>query len=154
MSDCELDIRLSDHGFDPYRETEAFRQRAGDIGAMASFIGYVRGEDGAVTELTLEHFPGFTEKRLADLCAGSVVSFAIRGLMVVHRVGAMKPGDPVVLVAAASAHRADALGAVECVMDILKTDAPLWKKETGPDGARWIEPRASDHDARKRWATE
>jgi molybdopterin synthase catalytic subunit len=103
-----------------------------------------------VGELFIEQYPGFTEKEIARLAAEVARAQGTLDLMVVHRVGAIRPGEPIVLVAALHAHRNQAFEAVRILMDYLKTDAPLWKKETGPDGARWIEPTDHDHARRAR----
>ena len=139
--------------FDPHAEAQAFCAGRKDIGAIASFVGLCRDEtDGqGVVELFLDHYPGFTERALERVEAEARSRFAILDARIVHRAGAIKPGEPIVMVLAASAHRAQAFEAVEFMMDHLKTDAPFWKREQGPDGARWIEPRDSDHTARASW---
>ena len=119
---------------------------------MASFVGYCRDATAgrAVRELHIEQYPGFTEREIARLAEQVAAQLGTLDLLVVHRVGAIRPGEEIVLVAALSAHRSDAFDAVRLLMDYLKTDAPLWKKEVGPDGARWIEPTSHDHARRAR----
>ena len=138
--------------FDPEAEVAALGAGRKDAGALASFVGYCRDETAgvAVHGLHIEHYPGFTEREMARLVDEIAGRFRLKDLLVIHRVGDIKPGEAIVLVAAISAHRAQAFDAVRLLMDYLKTDAPLWKKETGPDGARWIEPHAEDHVRRAR----
>lgn len=149
----ELDVRLAEQGFDPHAELARFTARYGDEGAVAAFIGVTRGEarDGPVTALLLEHYPGFTERSLEAIAWEGSERFALSAVLVVHRAGRTQPGDPIVLAAAAAAHRRPALDAVQFLMDRLKTDAAFWKREEGPTGSRWIEPTAADHAARRRW---
>ena len=129
--------------------------RAADarVGAVASFIGTVRdvNDDAAIRKLTLEHYPGMTEKALEAIVAEAKARFPIYDALVVHRVGELKPQDQIVLVVVTSAHRADAFDACRFLMDYLKTRAPFWKKEATPQGERWVEARASDDEAAARW---
>lgn len=147
-------IMLSSSPIDPGRLIEEFRATAPEAGALASFTGYVRGEGGAVSALELEHYPGFAEAQIAAFEAEAVARFGLMAALVVHRVGRLVPGEPIVVAAALAAHRKEAIGAVDFLMDYLKTDAPFWKKETGPEGVRWIEPREADRAARSAWNTE
>lgn len=119
-------------------------------GGVASFTGLVRGDDGVAT-LELEHYPGVTEAALRQIAEAAVARWSLIGARIVHRVGAMVPGDIVVFVGAAARHRAPALEACACLIDRLKTDAPFWKRETLPDGARWVEQRDGDRAASARW---
>jgi molybdopterin synthase catalytic subunit len=143
--------------FAPEQELAQFACGSG-AGAMASFVGYCRASsDGrAVERLTLDHYAGFTESELARIAEALASRHAISDLLVIHRVGDVPAGEAIVLVAALSVHRAAAFAAVQELMDYLKTDAPIWKKETGPAGERWIEPTAEDrarraaHDAAER----
>ena len=143
-------VRLIQEAFDPQAEVAAFAEGREDAGALVTFVGSCRARTGdvAVAELRIDHYPGFTEKEIARLAAETAARFDCPDILVVHRVGAIRPGEAIVLVAALSVHRANAFKAVESLMDYLKTDAPLWKKESGPQGARWIEPRAEDHARR------
>lgn len=144
-------VRLALVPFDPQAETARFAEGRDDAGALATFVGLCRdASDGAaVEELRIDHYPGFTEKEITRLAQETARRFECLDLLVVHRVGRIKPGEAIVLVAALSLHRASAFEAVKVLMDYLKTDAPLWKKESGPAGARWIEPRADDHVRRR-----
>lgn len=134
---------------------EIARLRAGDmaVGAVAAFVGTVRDVNDAaqVSGLTLEHYAGMTEAALESIVDEARRRFDIRDALVIHRVGALAPGDQIVLVAVTSAHRGMAFDACEFVMDYLKTRAPFWKKERRPDGERWVEARASDEEAAQRW---
>ncbi|UIJ46849.1 molybdenum cofactor biosynthesis protein MoaE [Sphingomonas cannabina] len=126
---------------------------AGGAGAVASFTGLVRADDG-VTALELEHYPGMTEAALRHLANEAVERWALLGATVVHRVGRMTPGERVVFVAAAASHRAAALEACAYLIDRLKTDAPFWKRELRGDAARWVETREGDIAASARWLAE
>ena len=134
---------------------EVARLRAGDarIGAVVSFVGTVRDlNDGAqVAAMELEHYPGMTEKSLEDNAAQARARWPLYGTLVIHRVGPLLPLDQIVLVACSAAHRGDAFAACEFIMDYLKTDAPFWKKEQTPDGARWVDARVTDDTAKARW---
>lgn len=142
--------------FDPQAETTEFYKRRKDIGAVASFIGLCRDEsDGRrVTSLYLDHYPGFTEAAMARIETIASTRFGLLETRIVHRAGLVAPGEPIVLALTAAQHRAAAFVAVMFIMDYLKTDAPFWKREEGPEGVRWIEPRATDHAARKVWETK
>ena len=146
-------VRVQTEDFDA--GAEIARLRAGDrgVGAIASFIGTVRDVNDAasVAELTLEHYPGMTEAALGDIVDEARRRFDVRDALVIHRVGTLAPGDQIVLVVVTSAHRGMAFHACEFVMDYLKTRAPFWKKERLPDGERWVDARASDDEAAKRW---
>jgi molybdopterin synthase catalytic subunit len=146
-------IRVQTAAFDPHAETDAFQKGRGEAGALASFIGTVRdsAHGGRVSALELEAYPGFTEKQIAAIDADARARFDIIDTLVIHRHGRMLPGEAIVLVAALSKHRREALQAVDYLMDRLKTEAPFWKKEVRPEGAEWIEPRGDDRDARARW---
>ena len=143
-------VRVTQEAFDPQREVAAFTAGRDDAGALVSFVGYCRAatDGAAVQELRIDHYPGFTEREIARLAEDVRQRFDCPDLLVVHRVGTVHPGEAIVLVAALSTHRASAFDVVRVLMDYLKTDAPLWKKESGPDGARWIEPRPEDHARR------
>jgi molybdopterin synthase catalytic subunit len=139
--------------FDPAAETARFAAGRPQAGALASFVGLCRASTGdrAVTRLHLDHYPGFTEAEIARIEEEARATFDLIDTLVLHRCGTVAPGEPIVLVAALSTHRKAALQAVDFLMDYLKTGAPFWKREEGPDGARWIEPRADDHEARAAW---
>ena len=139
--------------FDAGAEARALARGNPDVGALASFVGLVRGanEGAAVGAMTLEHYPGMTEKAIAAIVEEAKGRWQVIDCTVIHRVGELRPGEQIVLVAVASAHRGDAFAACEFVMDYLKTRAPFWKKEQTPQGARWVEARASDDRAAERW---
>jgi molybdopterin synthase catalytic subunit len=123
------------------------------IGAVASFIGVCRdANDGdRIATMTLEHYPGMTEKALETIVAEAKQRWNVMDVLVIHRVGELKPTDQIVLVVVTGAHRGEAFAACEFVMDYLKTRAPFWKKEQTPQGGRWVEARASDDDSAQRW---
>jgi len=123
-------------------------------GAVAGFVGYVRDyNDGKdVAGMWLEHYPGMTEKALQAIAEQAAARWALLDVQLIHRVGQLAPGDPIVFVGAASAHRQDAFAATEFIMDYLKTRAPFWKRETTPLGERWVEARDSDEQALSRWS--
>ena len=127
--------------------------RNGKIGAIASFVGLVRdvNDGAAVGTMTLEHYPGMTEKALAAIVEEAKGRWEVLDCTVIHRYGELKPTDQIVLVAVASGHRGEAFAACEFLMDYLKTRAPFWKKEQTPEGARWVETKAADDDAAERW---
>lgn len=141
-----MDIRIVASAFDPQAEEAAFAAGRPDMGALVSFTGLCRAHsDGrAVAALFLDHYPGFTEREITRIASGIAARCDCPDILVIHRVGRIMPGEAIVLVAALSGHRANAFEAVRLLMDHLKTDAPLWKKETGPDGECWVEPRADD----------
>jgi molybdopterin synthase catalytic subunit len=139
--------------FDVAAELTAMRLASADIGAIVNFIGQVRDiNDGdAVQALTLEHYPGMTERALAAIEYEASTRWAINSSLIIHRVGTLKPQDQIVLVAVASTHRGEAFKACEFMMDYLKTQAPFWKKEATSKGERWIDAKLSDDDAQARW---
>ena len=140
--------------FDSGAEIAALRRADPGIGAIASFIGLVRdlNEGDAVAGMTLEHYPGMTEKALAGIVVEAKGRWDIIDALVIHRVGELKPLDQIVLVVVTGAHRGEAFAACEFIMDYLKTQAPFWKKEQIAQGARWVEARASDDQAAERWS--
>lgn len=146
-------IRVQTEDFDLGVETAALRRDNPRIGAIASFVGLVRDiNDGSdVSGLTLEHYPGMTEKALAAIASEAASRWDVLGCTVIHRVGTLKPLDQIVLVIVASGHRGDAFAACEFIMDYLKTRAPFWKKEATAEGDRWVEARDSDEAAASRW---
>ena len=148
-----MTVRVQTDDFDAGREIAELRARDSRIGAVASFIGTVRDVNDAieVSTLTLEHYPGMTEKALEAIVAQARARFDIVDALVIHRVGTLAPADQIVLVAVTSAHRADAFDACRFLMDFLKTQAPFWKKEMTPEGARWVDARATDEEAAARW---
>ena len=147
-------VRVQEAPFDAGREIAALTEGRRDVGAVATFVGLVRelSEGAAVSRMTLEHYPGMTERALADICDEAARRWNLVDMRVVHRVGPLDPGDAIVLVAVAGAHRGEAFAACEFIMDFLKTRAPFWKKEETPSGPRWVEARASDDEAAGRWS--
>jgi molybdopterin synthase catalytic subunit len=147
-------VRIQTAALDPGALLAAFCAGRTDCGAVVSFCGLARGaSDGAaVSTLELDAFPGFTEPAMEALAQAARARFDVREVMAVHRYGAIAPGEAIVFVAVAAEHRRAAFLAADFLMDKLKTEAPFWKKEVGPDGARWIEPRAPDYHDAERWS--
>ena len=144
-------IRVQLEDFDIGAEIAALKAGRSDIGAIVSFIGTVRDQHGAVSEMTLEHYPGMTETELARIEQEAQARWPLQASLIVHRVGTLRPGDNIVLVVTASEHRDAAFDAAKFLMDYLKTSAPLWKRESGRAGARWVEADAKDDSAASRW---
>ncbi len=144
-------IRVQQEDFDIGAEIARLKAGRTDIGAIVTFTGTVRDQGGAVAEMTLEHYPAMTEAELARAEADANARWPLQASLVVHRYGALKPGDNIVLVATASEHRDAAFDAARFLMDYLKTRAPFWKREAGPGGSRWVEAEARDSDAASRW---
>jgi molybdopterin synthase catalytic subunit len=148
-----IEVRVQAGDFD--LGAEVARLRAGDarIGAVVGFVGTVRDmNDGAqVSEMELEHYPGMTERALEDIVEQARVRWPLSGALVIHRVGPLLPREQIVLVAVSAAHRGEAFAACEFIIDYLKTDAPFWKKEATPQGARWVDARVSDDTAKAKW---
>lgn len=149
-----MPVRVQTGDFDVGVEIARLREGNSGIGAIASFVGLVRDvNDGdRVSEMTLEHYPGMTERALDDIVRQAKSRWDIIEVLVVHRVGRLCPLDQIVLVVVAGAHRTEAFAACEFVMDYLKTRAPFWKKEKTPEGSRWVEARDSDDVAARRWS--
>jgi molybdopterin synthase catalytic subunit len=144
-------VRVQEPPFDVAAEMAALTAGRSDIGALASFTGICRADDG-LAAMTLEHYPAMTERALARIAAEAESRWPLTGCTVIHRVGRLTPGAPIVLVLTASAHRAAALEACAFLMDWLKTKAPFWKREEfAGGGARWVEARAEDEDAAAQW---
>jgi molybdopterin synthase catalytic subunit len=145
--------RVQTEDFDVGRELDALTRGRTDVGGLASFVGLVRKtNDGhAIQGMTLEHYPGMTEKALEDICAQAHARWDLLDTLVIHRVGRLVPGDRIVMVGVASAHRGQAFEACEFIMDFLKTRAPFWKREDTAEGPRWVEAKASDDSAAGRW---
>lgn len=153
MKPDQIKVRVQTEAFDLGTEVDAIRRGRTDIGAIASFVGLARdmNEGSGVAAMTLEHYPGMTEKTLAALVDDACSRWALLDVTVIHRVGRLLPGDPIVLVAVASTHRGDAFAACAFIMDYLKTRAPFWKKEETAAGERWVDARVSDEAAAARW---
>lgn len=145
-----IQVRIVTEALDPAASMAELCGRNSEAGAISSFIGQVRGGDGLVA-LELEHYPGVTEAALEDIAQAAVQRWSLTEARIIHRVGRMEIGEPIVLVAATAPHRRAVLAAVEFMIDVLKTQAPFWKKEYTRTGSRWIEPRDEDHAAAEGW---
>ncbi len=148
-----MPIRIQTEDFDLTTEIARLRASQPQVGAIVSFVGTVRDiNDGAsVAEMVLEHYPGMTEKALEDIVRQACARWSIMDALVVHRVGPLKPLEQIVLVAVTSVHRGEAFAACEFIIDYLKTQAPFWKKEQTPQGARWVDARVADDQALAKW---
>jgi molybdopterin synthase catalytic subunit len=146
-------VRVQREDFDVGAEIAALTAGRADVGAIVTFTGRVRGDEGGVAAMTLEHFPGMTEAELSRIEAEAQSRWPLRGSLIVHRVGELRPGDNIVLVVTSSAHRQAAFEAAGFLMDYLKTRAPFWKKETDASGKTvWVEAREADEHAVRRWS--
>ncbi len=148
-----MSVSVQTADFDVSHELAAMRAGRADIGAVACFVGLVRdlNQGDQVSAMTLEHYAGMTEKALQQIVEQAEQRWQIQAVRIIHRVGELKPSDQIVLVAAASAHRQEAFAACAFMMDYLKTDAPFWKKEQTPTGARWVDARETDTQAKAKW---
>lgn len=146
-------IRVQKENFDIGAEVERLHADRTDIGAIVTFTGTVRdtAKGAPITQMTLEHYPGMTEKELERIESQAKERWPLQESLIIHRYGPMNPGENIVLVVTASAHRQAAFEAAQFLMDYLKTSAPFWKKEAGPDGGDWVDARDSDDAALKRW---
>ena len=149
-----MPVRVQTEDFDVGAEIARVRQGDPGIGAVATFLGVVRdmNEGDRVSGMTLEHYPGMTERALEDIIREARDRWDVSDILIVHRVGPLRPLDQIVLVVVTSAHRGEAFAACEFVMDYLKTRAPFWKKESTAEGGRWVEARESDDVAAQRWS--
>ena len=154
MSTPRVSIQTQD--FDLAAEVAALRAGDARVGAVCAFVGTVRerNEGQAVQSMELEHYPGMTEQSIEAMIDAARQRFALYGVRVIHRVGLLQPQDQIVLVAVTAAHRGEAFRACEFLMDYLKTQAPFWKKEQTPQGARWVDARVSDDEALARWGVD
>ena len=148
-----MTVKVQEADFDVGAELATLRAGDARVGALASFLGLVRdmNDGSSVSEMTLEYYPGMTEKALEEIVVEARGRWDIYDALVIHRVGPLKPCDQIVLVAVTSAHRGEAFAACEFIMDYLKTRAPFWKKEATPDGGRWVDARETDDSAAARW---
>jgi len=148
-----MGVRVQTEDFDLSSEVAALRAGQPGVGAVAAFVGLVRdiNEGNGVSEMTLEHYPGMTEKALEAIVVEAKGRWKVIDALIIHRVGTLKPCDQIVLVAVSGAHRGEAFAACEFIMDYLKTRAPFWKREVTPDGARWVDARETDDAAARRW---
>lgn len=146
-------ISVQSESFDTAAEIEKLRADNPAIGAIVTFLGLTRdiNKGQPVASMTLEHYPGMTEKALQEILNEAETRWELQGIRVVHRIGELRPQEPIVLVAVASVHRGEAFQACEFVIDYLKTRAPFWKKEQTPEGSRWVDARQSDNQAEQRW---
>jgi molybdopterin synthase catalytic subunit len=146
-------VRVQAEDFDPGREQALLTEGRRDIGALVSFVGLCRDEDGALESLELEHYPGMAEAEIARVADQALERWPLQGLTIIHRFGRILAGERIVLVIAAARRRADAFAAAEFLMDYLKTRAPFWKKERRADGAAgdWVEAKSDDDNAAERW---
>ena len=149
-------IRVQSEPFDTAHELNALKAGNTNIGGVACFVGTVRDLAGGktVSAMTLEHYPGMTEKALEDIERQALERWPLEASLVVHRYGRLEPGDDIVLVIAAAAHRQDAFDACQFLIDWLKTKAPFWKLESGDEGESWVDARDSDDEAARRWSEE
>jgi molybdopterin synthase catalytic subunit len=148
-------VRVQAEDFDLGAEIARLRAHDPKVGAVVSFVGAVRDlNDGAkVAEMELEHYPGMTEQALERIVEQACARWPLAGALVIHRVGPLLPMDQIVLVACSAAHRGEAFAACEFIIDYLKTEAPFWKKEQTPEGARWVDARVTDETAMAKWAS-
>jgi molybdopterin synthase catalytic subunit len=147
------EVRIQTEDFDLTTEIARLRADHPKVGGVVSFVGTVRdlNEGAAVSAMELEHYPGMTEQSISDVIDRAKQRWPIISALVIHRVGPLLPKDQIVLVAVTSAHRGEAFAASEFIIDYLKTEAPFWKKEQTPDGARWVDARVSDDAALEKW---
>lgn len=144
-------VKVQEEDFDVGALTRELSAGRTDIGAVATFVGLVRGASDGVEEMTLEHYPGMTEKSLLEIVEQAEGRWNIMSAIVIHRVGSLQPGEQIVYVGVATGHRGEAFAACEFIMDYLKTRAPFWKKEKTAEGARWVDARDDDDSAAERW---
>ena len=144
-------VRLQTGAFDYGAECAAFASGAAGAGAVVTFLGVVRDDSGRLARMEIEHYPGMTEKALAAIGHEAQARWPLSGWLVLHRHGTLHPGEPIMMVATASRHRAAAFQAAEFLMDYLKSRAPFWKKEFSADGAEWVAAKEDDEDALRRW---
>lgn len=149
-------VRVQAEPFDYGRECAGFGRGGGDggggeVGAVVTFVGVVRGDGGRMERMEVEHYPGMTERAIAAIAKEARARWGLADVLVIHRYGRLSPGENIMMVATAARHRAAAFEAAEFLMDYLKSRAPFWKKEFGPDGAAWVAAKGEDEDALARW---
>jgi molybdopterin synthase catalytic subunit len=151
-----MPVRVQTEDFDLSEEIARLRAAQAGVGAVVSFVGTVRdmNEGASVAEMELEHYPGMTEQALEGIIAQAKARWDIIDALVIHRVGPLKPLEQIVLVATTSAHRGEAFASCEFIIDYLKTEAPFWKKEQTPQGARWVDARVTDTHALDKWKSK
>ncbi|MEL7099054.1 MAG: molybdenum cofactor biosynthesis protein MoaE [Pseudomonadota bacterium] len=145
-----MDIRVQEAAFDVGAVLNDFTARTSGMGAVVTFNGIVRG-DGGLTAMEIEHYPGMTQNALSQIAEDAGARWALGDVLVIHRFGTLTPGETIMMVATCAPHRTDAFQAAEFLMDYLKSRAPFWKREIGPDGAAWVAAKDSDEDALSRW---
>ncbi len=146
-----MTVRVQSEPFDMGAEVEAFSATSKGAGAVVTFSGLVRDEEGTLDTMEIEHYPGMTEKALEEIRTQAMDRWSLTGAMIIHRHGPMRPGEQIMMVATASRHRSDAFAAAEFLMDYLKSRAPFWKKEFGRDGESWVAAKDEDEKALGRW---
>lgn len=148
-----MPVRVQTADFDVSQELATLRAGQPQVGAVVTFLGTVRdmNDGSAVAQMELEHYPGMTEKALEDIIERARARWSMIDALIIHRIGPLAPLEQIVLVAVTAAHRGEAFAACEFIMDYLKTEAPFWKKEQTPDGARWVDARVSDETALAKW---
>lgn len=144
-------VRVQTEPFDYGAECAGFGQGGRDVGAVVTFLGVVRDDSGNLERMEIEHYPGMTEKAIAQIAEESKRRWGLADILVIHRHGPLKPGEAIMMVATAARHRVAAFEAAEFLMDYLKSRAPFWKKEIGKDGADWVAAKDDDQVALKRW---
>jgi molybdopterin synthase catalytic subunit len=144
-------LRVQSEPFDPGAELSAFAQGRADIGAVVSFTGIVRDTDGTLEAMEIEHYPGMTERAIGKIMDEARARWDLSDVLVIHRYGPLKPGEVIMMVATASAHRAAAFSSADFLMDYLKSRAPFWKKEARGDGTNWVAAKDEDETALDRW---
>ncbi|WP_374436933.1 molybdenum cofactor biosynthesis protein MoaE [Tabrizicola sp.] len=144
-------VAVQSEPFDLGAEVSAFTATVRGAGAVVSFTGLVRDEDGSLSGMEIEHYPGMTEKAISGIAEEAVRRWSLADALVIHRYGKLSPGEAIMMVATAAPHRGDAFAAAEFLMDYLKSRAPFWKKELSADGASWVAAKDADEDALKRW---
>lgn len=151
-----MNIRVQREDFDIAQEIRALQGGNQQVGAVTSFVGFVRtdGNEGAVQAMTLEHYPGMTEKSLNEIAIEAKRRWSLYAVSIIHRVGELRPAEQIVFVGVAATHRGDAFAACEFIVDYLKTRAPFWKKEQSDEGSRWVAARDADESAAARWSKD
>lgn len=144
-------LSVQDKPFDLGDESRAFAAGAAGAGAIVTFTGLVRDNGGSLRAMQIEHYPGMTERAIAAMMDQACTRFRLTDALVIHRFGALAPAEPIMMVATAAPHRADAFAAADFLMDYLKSRAPFWKKEIGPEGAGWVAAKDEDEAALQRW---
>ena len=149
-----MDVRVQEKAFDLGHEAQEFASRQSGMGAVVTFTGIVRDVAGGLENMQIEHYPGMTEKALTQIAEDAASRWNIGDVLVIHRYGALKPDDMIMMVATSSRHRKDAFEAAEFLMDYLKSRAPFWKKETTKEGKGWVAAKAEDEAELTRWSKD